>query len=114
MTSSSVILLTLSSFSAAGGQLLFKIGSHGKVQLLDFFNIQIFLAFLLYGIGIIIWIYTLSFEKLVNVYAFTGLTFALVYLGGVFLLDETLNKLSFTGILLVCSGIYLMVAYGHE
>ena len=112
MSLSSILLLTFAAFSAASGQLLFKIGANGKEQFIDFFNLQIFIGLILYGLGTIIWIYALSFEKLVNVYVFTALTFALVYLGGVIILGETLNYPGIAGVLLVLSGLYLITVHG--
>lgn len=42
----SVILLVLSSCSAAAGQLLLKIGAHGREQITEFVNIPILLGLL--------------------------------------------------------------------
>ena len=55
-----------------------------------------------------IWIYALSSEKLVNVYAFTALSFVLVYLGGVMVLGETISKSGIVGVLLVLTGLFLL------
>lgn len=110
MSRLSVILLTLAAFSAASGQLLFKIGARDRGQFLEFINIPIFVGLFLYGIGTLIWIYTLSYEKLINVYAFTALTFVLVYLGGVFVINEKISIAGFTGILLVLAGLYLITS----
>ena len=76
----SILLLTMAAIAAACGQLLFKIGADGKAGFSEFLNPSIFLGLVLYGIGMVIWFYALSFEKLVNVYVFTALTFIFVYL----------------------------------
>ena len=110
MSRLSVMLLTLAAFSAAGGQLLFKIGARDREQFLEFINIPILVGLLLYLTGTIIWIYALSYEKLVNVYAFTALTFVLVYLGGVFIINEKISMAGFAGILLVLGGLYLITS----
>lgn len=68
-------------------------------------------GFLLYGTGTLIWIYVLSYEKLVNVYAFTALTFVLVYLGGVIFISEKMSITAVAGILLVLAGLYLITNY---
>lgn len=107
----SVMLLTLATFSAAGGQLLFKIGARGREQLFEFFNLPIAVGLLLYAAGTLIWIYVLSYEKLVNVYAFTALTFVLVYLGGVLFIHERISMAATIGILLVLAGLYLIVNF---
>jgi drug/metabolite transporter (DMT)-like permease len=108
----SLLLLIVSALAAAGGQLLLKVGAQARHQFLDFLNVPIALGLSLYGLSTIIWIYTLSSEKLVNVFAFTGLTFVLVYLGGTLLLGETITKPAVVGVLLVLLGIYLIGGYG--
>lgn len=106
----SVILLTLAAFSAAGGQLLFKIGARDRENFFEFINITILVGILIYGIATIIWIYVLSYEKLVNVYAFTALTFVLVYLCGIFILNEKVSIAGIVGIFLVIGGLYLIAS----
>ena len=105
----SLFLLFLSSISAAIGQVLLKIGADGREQLIEFINVPIILGLFSYGLGTIIWIYVLSYEKLVNVYAFTIFTFALVYLSGIFFLNEKITMVSFIGIVLILAGLYLIV-----
>jgi drug/metabolite transporter (DMT)-like permease len=63
----------------------------------------------LYAVGTGLWIYALSFEKLVNVYAFTALTFVMVYIGGVVILGERLSGMALLGVLVVLGGLYLIV-----
>ena len=108
MTRLTILLLTSAAFSAAAGQILFRIGARGNDSLHAYFNAPIFSGLLLYGIGTTIWIYVLSKETLVNVYAFTALTFVLVYLGGVLLLGEHIDLKKSIGILLVLLGLYLI------
>lgn len=103
-----IMLLTLAACSAAGGQLLFKLGARGREDFADFFNLPLMVGLLLYVISTVIWIYTLSQEKLVNVYSFTALTFALVYLGGVFLFAEKISLVNSCGILMVLAGLFLI------
>ena len=113
MKINSVLLLTFAACSAAAGQLLFKVGATESQRLLDYINAPIFSGLILYGIGTAIWIYALSSEMLVNVYAFTALTFVLVYIGGIFLLNETISQVGALGILLVLSGLYLITVHGN-
>ena len=108
MNSYTIALLTLSAVCAAAGQVLFKIGAVGRVTLADYINLPIAVGVILYGIGTLIWIYTLSFEKLVNVYSFTVLTFLLVYLAGFFFIKETISYHGFVGICLILGGLYLI------
>lgn len=107
-----LLLLTLSAFSAATGQLLFKVGATDARQVMDYINPYIIVGLVLYGTATIIWLYVLSSELLVNVYAFTALTFVLVYLGGVFFLGESISKAAMLGVALVLSGLYLITAHG--
>ena len=113
MSHFSLFLLLLASFSAAFGQILFKIGANGREQLIEFINFPIVLGLLLYALGTTIWIYVLSYEKLVNVYAFTVLTFAIVYIGGVFIVGEKITTVSLIGIALILAGLYLVANYNH-
>ena len=112
MAINTIIFLTFAALAAAAGQLLFKVGATDAKHLGDFLNVPIFVGLLFYGIGTALWIYALSSELLVNVYAFTALTFVLVYLGGVFLLGEALTLPTFIGVLLVLSGLFLIVSNG--
>jgi drug/metabolite transporter (DMT)-like permease len=110
MMRSSILLLVAAALGAACGQLLFRVGAQNKGTLLEFANPQIFAGLLLYGISTALWIYTLSREKLVVVYAFTVLTFVLVYLGSVVFLGETLSQRAVLGVVLVLGGLYLLAA----
>lgn len=110
MTRTSVLLLSGASLAAAAGQLLFRVGAQDKTSLSEFINAPILLGLLLYVLGTLLWIYTLSKEKLVVVYAFTVLTFALVYIGSMFLLGESLGARGVCGIALVMGGLYLLAA----
>jgi drug/metabolite transporter (DMT)-like permease len=108
MTRTTGPILAFASLAAAGGQLLFKIGAQHRTQLAAFINAPILIGLLLYGVGTVLWIYALAREKLVVVYAFTVLTFAMVYLGSVLLLGETLTLKGCCGVALVLSGLFLL------
>ncbi len=102
------LLLTFSALCAALGQFLFKLGATGKQELLEFINYKILSGLAFYGLGTSIWIFMLSRMRLVDVYAFTALTFVLVYLAGVFFLHEKINMSTAAGIFLVLSGLFLV------
>ena len=108
MSRSTVFLLLGASIAAAIGQLLFRLGARGRVGFLDFINPYIILGLAFFGAGMVAWIYALSKEQMVTVYAFTALTFVLVYLGGVFLLGEHINTAKSMGIILVIVGLYFV------
>ena len=109
MTRQTLVLLTMASFAAAAGQLLFKVGAKGNTALIGFLNMPIAAGLCFYALGTGLWIYALSFEKLVNVYAFTALTFVMVYIGGVVILGERLSGMALIGVLVVLGGLYLIV-----
>lgn len=112
MKLTSVLSLGAASLAAAAGQLLFKLGAGQKTQFLQFVNAPILTGLALYGLGTVLWIYALSKERLVVAYAFTVLTFALVYLGSVLLLGESLTVRASCGVVLVLGGLYLLAAQG--
>lgn len=95
---------------AAGGQLLLKLGSKDAVGLIDFFNFRLASGLMLYGLGTGLWILALSKVPLNIAYAFTALTFVMVYLGSVVILHERLGLLSFVGISLILGG-FVLIAY---
>ena len=111
MRAASIALLTASAVAAAGGQILFKLGADGRHHLIEFINASIAGGLLLYGIGTAIWIYVLSTEALVNVFAFTALTFVLVFLGNMLIDGTNPSRTGLVGIILVLSGLYLITRH---
>ncbi|MFI4868910.1 MAG: hypothetical protein ACHQDD_06120 [Steroidobacterales bacterium] len=110
MTLSSILMLLAASLAAAAGQLLLKVGAQHKTHAVEFLNTPMAIGLLLYLCGTVLWIYVLSKEKLVLVYAFTALTFVLVYLGAVLTLGESLTLKAGGGVLLVLAGLYLLAS----
>jgi drug/metabolite transporter (DMT)-like permease len=110
MNRSTVFLLLGASVAAAIGQILFRLGARDRIGLLAFINLYIALGMLFYAVGMAAWIYALSREQMVAVYAFTALTFVLVYLGGVFLLGEHINTTKSMGVALVIAGLYFLTS----
>jgi multidrug transporter EmrE-like cation transporter len=108
VTRSTLLLLIGAAVAAAGGQLLFKIGAQNRTHAMDFVNVPIALGLLVYGTGAVLWILALSKEKLIVAYAFAALTFALVYVGGIWLLGESLSARGAMGLALVLGGLYLL------
>ena len=109
----SISLLSAAALMAAIGQILFRLGARDKTDIVALFNAHILSGVALYGGGTLIWIYVLSREKLVDVYAFTALTFALVYIGAVTILDERLHLQAMTGVALVLLGLFLIARAGY-
>lgn len=105
-----IILLFLSALLAAGGQLMLKLGAVAGAQTVrDFVNLKVFLGLSFYFLGMLIWIYCLSRVPLSLVYAFTALTFFLVYLLAWMFLGEQLHPLSAFGLALIFAGFACVV-----
>lgn len=112
MKRNAIILLSCAASLAAIGQLLFRVGARGRESLVEFFNLPILAGLVLYALGTMIWIFVLSREALVDVYAFTALTFVVVYFGSIFILHEHFNIENGVGVLLVLFGLYLITRTG--
>jgi len=108
MRNLTILLLICSSFLAAGGSLLLRIGAKGHESLLEFINWSVITGLCLYVVGVLVWIYALSKESLVNVYSFAALTFVLVYAGSNFLLGEKISLVQGVGIALILLGLFLI------
>ena len=109
LKSQTLSLLLGAAFAAATGQIFFRIGARDRADISTFINFYVMAGLFFYGLGTIVWIYALSKEQITTVYAFTGLTFVLVYLGGVILLGEHINQYKSIGVLLVLAGLYIIV-----
>ena len=107
-----ILLLLSSSLFASFGQILLKIGADNADTFKNYININVFAGLFFYALSTMIWIYALSFAKLNIVYAFTILTFVLVYILSFIFLRETLNTYGIFGIILILSGLYLIVIKG--
>lgn len=108
MRQETIVLLFGAAGAAAVGQLFFRIGARDRIDVMAFVNPYVIGGLFFYGLGTIVWIYALSKEQITKVYAFTGLTFALVYLGGVFFLGEHIDLPKSIGVALVLTGLYFI------
>jgi undecaprenyl phosphate-alpha-L-ara4N flippase subunit ArnE len=99
------------SFLGAIGQVLLKLGADGATRLPDYLNLKLASGLAAYGIGTLLWIWALSRVPLNLAYAFTALTFLLVYLASVLVIGERLPTLSYVGLALVLSG-FLLLSFG--
>lgn len=96
-------LLTLSSISAAFGQIFLKKGST------NILSVYMLVGLFLYFLGFVIWVYCLSKISLTVVYSFTLLTFLLVFLFSAFILNERINFMTYLGIAVVFIGFSLIL-----
>ena len=102
------LLLITGTLCAAAGQVFFKLGAAGRGTAADFVNAWIASGLLFYGLGTVLWVYSLSRAKLTSVYPYTALTFVLVYAAGVLLLGEPASVRAALGITLVLAGLFLV------
>ncbi|MEJ7927779.1 EamA family transporter [Sphingobium sp. AN641] len=102
-------VLLLSTSLAAGGQLLFRHGARGRIELVDFVSWTVVSGLFCYGLSTLLWIWALSRASLVTVYPFTMLTFAFVYLGSALLLKEQMPPQAILGALLIAAGLFAIV-----
>jgi multidrug transporter EmrE-like cation transporter len=72
------------------------------------FNGFLWLAFLCYGMSILLWTIILSKTEVSFAYAFSSLGFVLVTLMSAAFLHEHISVLRITGITVVCAGIVLV------
>lgn len=108
MPVSPYVFLLSAAVLAAIGQVLFKLGADGASSFADFINLRTITGIALYGISTILWISTLAKLPLSRVYAFTVLTFVLVYLASFILLGEPLRAPVIIGATLVLSGLVVI------
>jgi drug/metabolite transporter (DMT)-like permease len=93
---------------ASVGQVFFKLGAHGRQALAEFLNPSIGLGLLLYSIGTVLWILSLSEAPLTAIYPFTALTFVIVYGLGILVLGESVSPSALAGVALVLLGLFLV------
>lgn len=96
-----------SAILAAFGQIFLKIGASQKTHWLEFINWYSFSGCLCYGLGLLLWIYSLSKLPLSIAYLFTMVTFSLVYFLSWLFLNEPISKLTILGIFVIGIGIIL-------
>ena len=107
------VIITLSAILAATGQILLKLGAANKTSLVEFLNLYSFLGCLCYGIGLLLWIFSLSKLPLSVAYAFTLVTFVLVFLLSKLWLHEPLSWLAIVGIGLIVAG-FICIGIGQS
>jgi drug/metabolite transporter (DMT)-like permease len=105
-----IMALVGGAICASAGQLLLAIGARGRTDVLSFLNPWIVLGLGLFGLGSVLWIYSLSRASLIQVYPFTVLTFAMVYLGSILFLGERPTLAGNCGVAAVLIGLYLLSA----
>jgi drug/metabolite transporter (DMT)-like permease len=115
MTPRLALILSLGSFFAAAGQLFLKFGAQRAASLSvslfsvePWLNAQLFLGFLLYGLGAVVWVYGLARAPLYMVYPFAMLTFVFVGILGIVVLGERPGWTVLFGWAVIASGIAII------
>ncbi|UQZ88258.1 hypothetical protein C4J81_03140 [Deltaproteobacteria bacterium Smac51] len=109
---SAYYFLTLSSATAAVGQILLKLGaSRGGWEILK--APQFWGGGFCYFISFVLWVYALSKVELGMAYPFTALTFVMVFLLSFLVLGESVSRMELLGIMLILSGFLVMFKAGQ-
>lgn len=96
----------------SSGQILFKMAakslSQGEGILRVLLVPKLWLAFILYGLATLLWIYILNKHELSKAYPYVSLTFVIVPVLSVIFLEEKLDMYYFLGMALILSGLFVM------
>ncbi|RII75941.1 DMT family transporter [Pseudomonas monteilii] len=97
----------------AAGQILFKVSASALHRAGNFFDISflttLFMAFALYGITTIAWVWVLQKIELGKVYPLMALAFVLVPIGSHFIFGEKFQIQYFIGVAVIIVGIIITV-----
>ena len=80
------------------------VGSFIKI----FFSPLVILGISLYFLGVFFWLYALSKVDLSFAYPFVSVSYVLVVLLSWFVLGESISYLRWIGVILICSGVFLI------
>ncbi|MGC8587156.1 MAG: hypothetical protein ACP5K9_02610 [Candidatus Micrarchaeia archaeon] len=97
------LVLVFSTFLGAVGQLLFKMGVNSSS--LAEFAILVSLGFISYAISTVMYFYVLSRAQLSWVYNFGGMSYIFTVFLALFVLNEAISPLRWTGIALIIIGV---------
>ena len=103
-----IVYLLCFALLLVGGQILFKyaaVRADPNTLPLSLVNIWLILAFGLYGLATMLWVWLLTFTPLAYAYPFAALGFVLVPLAGVFLFQEPLSWRYAVGATFIIAGI---------
>ena len=104
-----ITTLSVSAVSSATGMILFRYGGRGNTSLVEFFNIYILLGCIVYLIGAIAGLYSLSKVSAAHAYPFTVLHAVLLYAYSSLLLGEKLTTPALLGCGLILVGLFLVI-----
>jgi drug/metabolite transporter (DMT)-like permease len=104
-----ITALSLSAISSATGMILFRYGGRGNTSIAEFFNVYIFLGCIVYMIGAIAALYSLSKVSAAQAYPFTVLHAVILYIYSSALLGEKLTTAGLFGCGLILVGLFLVI-----
>lgn len=104
------VVLTVAALFAALGQVLLKLGAHGREGLLAFANPWVLAGLSAYGLSTLLWLHGLAKLPLRVVYPYTALTFVCVYLAAFFVFGERPSLRGLIGVGLIMVGLGLIAA----
>lgn len=118
MTLQSFFIIFSSVCLSAVAQLSFKYGV-SNVDLTQYSNVAlkawflftspfVFIGLALYGIGTILWLFALKQVDLSLAYPFVGISFLLVFIFSVLLLDESFDFMRLLGTFVIIVGIVIL------
>ncbi|MCK4428329.1 MAG: EamA family transporter [candidate division Zixibacteria bacterium] len=90
------------------GKIGFELGQLVPTLTSAFGNFFVLLGFFLYGVSALLWMIVLSRVDLSFAYPFVSLSYVMVILFSCFLLKENLPWIRIVGVLVICSGVYLV------
>lgn len=105
MSIQTAIILTMSAFFAAAGQILFKLGSSGRSSVAEFVNLHNVLGGAIFIFATFLWLYGLSRTQMHVAYPFTMLTFFLVIVMSVFVVGEQPTLVAMLGFTIIGIGL---------
>lgn len=108
-----LLVITCTLFTSIG-QILMKIGSARTGSFLEIItNIPLILGFASYGIGAVLLIISLKYGELSLVYPFIALSFIWVSILSIYLFNEHVSLLNWTGLTAILIGVSL-IGYGSS
>lgn len=105
-----IILITVVLISA--GQILFKLAANDMTfsfdhLLVDFMNLKLFYALMIYAAATIMWLVVLKLTPLKIAYPFMGMAYIFVPVFSRVFLGETIHWQTIIGAIIICCGIWV-------
>jgi multidrug transporter EmrE-like cation transporter len=107
-----ILLVILCTLFTSSGQILWKLASKNLNSFTSIItNVPLIIGFVCYGVGAILLIISLKYGDLSLVYPFVALSFIWVSIASIFLFNEFISIINWTGIAAIMLGVSL-IGYG--